>query len=529
MVNKIISGAVEGVEGTAVVVEVDISPGLPGTEVVGLPDSAVKESRERVRAAIRNSGLRMPSHRVTVNLAPASTKKAGASFDLPIAVGILCGTEEIAAERAKNVFITGELSLDGTIRPVGGILSMVINAYKNGVKRFIVPFENGGEASLVDGARVAAIKTLADLVRFFKTGILPDYAATGLTAGDTELMETEYDFSDVKGQAHVKRALEVAAAGAHNVLMTGPPGSGKTMLAKRVPSILGDMTFDESIEVTKIYSVAGFMKTSNQRSGHGACAVSNQRSGHGAALITARPFRSPHHTTSYSALVGGGKLIQPGEISLAHNGVLFLDEFPEFYKDVREALRQPMEDGEVTVSRASGKVTFPSAFMLICAMNPCPCGYFGEGAKCTCSQREVNGYQERLSGPLLDRIDIHITVPRVDYDKLQSAQKTESSADIRKRVMEAQSLQRERYRDFNAKVNARLTEPMLERFCALDSAGAAMLETAYEKMGLSARAYHKIIKVARTIADLDGGGAITERHLGEALQYRGIDRGTKYY
>ncbi|MDR1705222.1 MAG: YifB family Mg chelatase-like AAA ATPase [Clostridiales bacterium] len=510
MVNKIISGAVDGVDGRIVVVEVDLSPGLPGTDIVGLPDSAVKESRERVRAALRNSGFRLPPNRVTINLAPASTKKEGASFDLPMAVGILCGIEAIPPERTRNVFVAGELSLDGVIKPVEGILPMVDNAFRNRIRHFIFPYENGREAALIEGAKIAAIKTLKDLADFFKSGAPPVYEGTGLEderdgAADNVIL----DFSDVKGQEHAKRALEIAAAGAHNVLMTGPPGSGKTMLAKRVPTILGGMSFEESIEVTKIYSVAGMLKNNE-------------------SLITRRPFRSPHHTISYSALTGGGKFPKPGEISLAHNGVLFLDEFPEFHKDARESLRQPMEDGSVTISRANAKVSFPSRFMLICAMNPCPCGYYGDGDRCRCSYNEVHNYQDRISGPLLDRIDVHIEVPRVDYDKLRVGGRgegvQESSGKIKERVAAALEIQKNRYKGYGITANSRLTEPMVEEFCRLNDACAEMIKRAYEVMGMSARAYHKTLKVARTLADLAASPDIEEKHLAEALQYRRVDR-----
>lgn len=504
MVSKVVSGAVNGVEGQIVVIEVDISPGLPGTDVVGLPDSAVRESKERIRAAIKNTGFRLPPNRITINLAPAGARKAGAAFDLPMAVGILCGIEAIPVDRVKGVFITGELSLDGQIQPVSGILSMIDNASRQGIKRFVVPYDNRREAALIKGVRVAAIKTLADLVDFFKSGRPPVYDDSGST-DVTEAAESELDFSDVKGQEHVKRALEIAATGGHNVLMIGPPGSGKTMLAKRMPSILGRLSFEESIEVTKIYSVAGLTRDND-------------------SLIDTPPFRSPHHTVSNAALIGGGKFPKPGEVSLAHNGVLFLDEFPEFHKDVREGLRQPMEDGVVSISRAQGKTSYPSRFMLICAMNPCPCGHYGDGDKCSCTYQEVAAYQEKLSGPLLDRIDIHIDAPRVDYEKLQSGHKPESSAVIRERVAAAREIQRSRYAGSGVSLNARLTEPQVEAFCPVDDECGQMLKKAYDVMNMSARAYHKVLKIARTIADLSGGGPITQRNLAEALQYRGLDR-----
>ncbi|MCW5967722.1 MAG: YifB family Mg chelatase-like AAA ATPase [Blastocatellales bacterium] len=511
MLFKTISASVFGIDAELVEVEVDLTP-RPGdavsdttVTVVGLPDAAVRESRERIRAAIINCGFFFPVHRTTVNLAPADVRKEGSSFDLPIAIGMLGAGGDLDCDSLPGMMLVGELALDGRIRAVRGALSIAIAARRLGLNRLILPAENAREAAVVAGLDVYPVESLRDVVDLIKT----DSPPPPLKVSIDELLAIDetstVDFREVCGQLHVKRALEAASAGGHNLLMIGPPGSGKTMLARRIPTILPPISFEEALETTKIHSVSGFTD--------------------GRGLIAVRPFRAPHHTISDAGLIGGGSIPRPGEVSLAHNGVLFLDELPEFARHVLEVLRQPLEDQRVTISRASMSLTFPASFMLVAAMNPCPCGYFNDSTRrCQCTPQQIQRYVRRLSGPLLDRIDIHIDVPAVKVSEISSPVPGESSESIRARVVAARNLQRQRFNGERIYSNAQMPPRLIRRHCRLDPVAQQMIERAINRYGLSARAYDRILKVARTLADLDGDERIREAHLGEAVQYRTLDR-----
>lgn len=507
MIAKINSVGLNGLQGFCIQAEADVSPGIPAWEMVGLPDVAVRESKERIRSAVKHAGFQIPGKRIVVNLAPAGVKKEGAYLDLPIALGILASTEQIWIPESENSAFFGELSLDGRLRPVLGALPMAITAYQNGMRRIFLPEENAREAAVVSGIEVYGVDSLERLIRHL-TGeekLLP--AVVDVDELFHRAAETALDFAEVKGQKNAKRALEVAAAGGHNLLLIGPPGSGKTMLAQRIPSILPDLTFEEALEVTKVHSIAGKLQKDQP-------------------MVLRRPFRSPHHTVSAVGLTGGGTNPRPGEVSLAHHGVLFLDELPEFHKEALEILRQPLEDGTVTITRASGTYAYPCNMMLVASMNPCPCGYYGDKTHpCGCSPTQIKRYLSKVSGPLLDRIDLHIEVPAVPYEELERRkEETEPSAKIKERVNRARALQTKRYRGRGIYSNSQLTPGMLEEFCGLRPDGAALLKQAFESLGLSARAHSRILKVARTIADLAGSELIEAAHLAEAIQYRSLDR-----
>ena len=505
MICSVRTVCVSGIRGNSVSAECYVSNGLPGFDIVGLADTAVKEARERVRAAAKNSGLHFPASRITVNLAPANLRKAGTQFDLPIVLSILAACGEVRRPKSTSAFL-GELSLDGKLRPISGVLPMALAAKRDGVQALFVPAENAAEATLARGPAVYPVHTLAEVA--------------GALNGELKLTEEPIwvpgkseaeglDFKDVLGQENVKRALEIAAAGSHNVLLIGPPGSGKSMLSKRLPSILPDMVWEESLEVSQIYSVLGLLSPKQP-------------------LVTRRPFRSPHHTISNAGLAGGGASPRPGEISMAHKGVLFLDELPEFRQDTLDMMRQPLEDGRVTISRVSGTVTYPAEFMLVCAMNPCKCGWYGDpSGRCTCSEQSVRAYRSRISGPLLDRIDIIVEVPAVHFEDLRRRAEAEPSAAIKARVDAARERQHVRFGAESAMCNARMGPQEMRKFCALSEECAQLMKQAFDALGLTARSYDRILRVARTIADLDGSADIAPQHIAEAIQYRSADLGNR--